>query len=154
MRTSHRLLILLVVTLSACVQKKEAAQAPAADSARGMGGMGMAMQGMQMMPPMRAHLDSLGAMQPAQMVAAMAAHQDMASRMMDAMGADMSRMNVKPDSGWTVLSDSVRQDLTELPGLSGAALGARMQAHIGRMRQMMTMHEGMMQMQGGTPPAR
>jgi len=44
------------------------------------------------------------------------------------------------------LSDSLRRDLADLPGLMGSALTARMQAHIGRLRRMMAMHEGMMKM--------
>ncbi|MDZ4862259.1 MAG: hypothetical protein SGJ01_02340 [Gemmatimonadota bacterium] len=75
-----------------------------------------------------------------------AAHQDMASRMMDAMGADMRGMNMTPDSAWAALTDSVRQDLADLPGLSAGALTSRMPAHIGRMRRMMALHEGMMKM--------
>lgn len=146
MRMTHVALTMAMVTLAACGKKQEATQPPAADTSGKMGGMQMAMQGMQMMPVMRAHLDSLGTMQPAQIAAAMAAHQDLASRMMDAMGADMRGMNMKPDSVWAALSDSLRQDLAELPGLSGPALKNRMQAHIGRMQRMLAMHEGMMRM--------
>lgn len=146
MRMTHVTLAIVIVTLGACGKKQEAVQPPAADTAGKGGGMQMAMQGMQMMPLMRAHLDSLEAMQPAQIAAAMAAHQDLASRMMDAMGADMRGMNMKPDSAWTALGDSLRQDLAELSGLSGSALKTRMQAHIGRMQRMLAMHEGMMRM--------
>jgi hypothetical protein len=146
MRVTHVTLAIVIVTLGACGKKQKAVQPPSADTTGKMGGMQIAMQGMQMMPLMRAHLDSLGAMQPAQIVAAMAAHQDLASRMMDAMGADMRGMNMKPDSAWAALGDSLRQDLADLPGLSGAALKTRVQAHVGRMQRMLTMHEGMMRM--------
>lgn len=146
MRGLHEVLVMAVVSLVACGKKPDAAQLPAADSAGMMGGMQMAMQGMQMMPMVGAHLDSLGAMAPERMTAMMAAHLDLASRMMDAMGADMRGMNMKPDSAWAALSDSVRQDLAALPGLAGGALQDRMQAHSGRIRQMMTMHQGMMKM--------
>lgn len=146
MRTFHWISALVLVTLVGCGKKPEAAKPPAADTAGTMSGMQMSPQGMQMMPAMRAHLDSLGAMPPDQMATMMATHQDLASRMMDAMGADMRGMNMKPDSAWAALSDSLRQDLAELPGLSGAPLSSRMQAHIGRMRRMMAMHEGMMRM--------
>jgi hypothetical protein len=148
MRTIHAVLILAAVTLVACSKKQEAAQAPAADASGNMAGMqmGPGMQGMQMMSMMRAHLDSIGAMQPAQMATMMAAHQGLASHMMDAMGADMRSRNMTPDAAWTALGDSLRQDLADLPGLTGAALTTRMQAHIGRMQRMMTLHEGMMKM--------
>lgn len=146
MRAIHGALAIAMIALAACGKKQEAAQAPAAGTAGTMGGMQMTMQGMQMMPLMRAHLDSLGAMQPAQMATMMAAHQGLASHMMDAMGADMRGRNMMPDAAWTALGDSVRKDLADLPGLTGAALTTRMQAHIGRMQRMMTMHEGMMKM--------
>lgn len=70
----------------------------------------------------------------------------MASRMIDAMGADMRGMNMTPDAAWTALSDSLRRDLADLPGLSGEQLGSRMQAHIQQMRRMMALHKEMMKM--------
>ncbi len=146
MRAIHGALVMAVVILAACGKKPEAAQVPAADTAGTMGGMQMAMQGMQMMPMMGAHLDSLGGMTPAQMAAMLVTHLDLASRMMDAMGADMRGMNMTPDAAWTALGDSVRQDLAELPGLSDGALQSRMQAHLSRMRRMMTTHRMMMKM--------
>lgn len=143
MRVTH---IVVALVLVACGKKPEAVQSPGTAGADTKGGMQMTMQGVQMMPGMRAHLDSLGSMQPAQIAATMAAHQDIASRMMDAMGADMRGMSMKPDSAWAALSDSLRQDLAEVPRLSGGALQGRMQAHAGRMRRMLAMHEEMMRM--------
>ncbi|MEO7986347.1 MAG: hypothetical protein ABI766_07425 [Gemmatimonadales bacterium] len=144
MRMMHGILAIAVVTLAGCGPKPEAARAPSGRSAGGMGGMPMDRQGMQMMPMMRAHLDSFAGMQPAQMTAMMAAHQDLASRTMDAMGADMRGMGMQPDSAWAALSDSLRRDLADLPGLSGGPLKSRMQAHVGRMQRMMAMHQAMM----------
>jgi hypothetical protein len=125
--------------------KKEAPANQAADTASTTAAP-MAMQGMQMIPAMQAHLDSMAAMTPARMTAAMAAHQDLASRMMDAMGADMRGMGMQADSAWSALGDSLRQDLAELPSLSGAALKVRMDAHAARLKRMMAMHEQMMKM--------
>lgn len=133
-----------IVILAACGGKPDTAQTPAADTAENMGAMPM--QGMQMMSGMEAHLDSMAAMRPEQMAAMMAGHQDMASRMMDAMGADMRGMNMQPDTSWSALADSLRRDLAELPSLSGEPLRNRMEAHIERMRRIMTMHRGMMRM--------
>jgi hypothetical protein len=146
MRTIHGVGTLAVLLLAACGRKQEAARVPAADSAGEMGGMRMAMQGVRMLPMMGLHLDSLGAMAPEQMSAMMAAHQDLASRMMDAMGADMRGMGMQADSAWTALGDSLRRDLADLPGLSGQSLKSRMEAHVARMQRMMTMHRGMMKM--------
>jgi len=146
MRAIQAVLAAAVVTLAACGKKPDAAQAPAADSAGSMGNMGMAMPGMQMMPLMRAHLDSVAAMQPSQMAAEMPAHQVLASRMMDAMGGDMRGRSMQPDSAWTALADSVRRDLAALPGLTGEGLRIRMQAHAAQMQRLMLTHEGMMHM--------
>lgn len=144
MRGTYLVVALALASAAACGPKESAK--PPAESDGGMGGMQMNMAGVEMLPQMRAHLDSLGAMTPAEILSAMAAHQDIASRMMDAMGADMRGMSMTPDAAWTALGDSVRQDLAELPGLSGAALQARMTAHIARMQRMMGLHEGMMRM--------
>lgn len=146
MRKIQMATAMALVTLAACGKTQEVAKAPTADSTGMMAGAPMAMQGMQMIPTMGAHLDSLGAMAPAQMTTMMPAHLALASQMMDAMGADMRGRNITVDARWPALADSVRQDLTALPGLSGGALQARMQDHIGRMRRMMTLHEGMMHM--------
>jgi hypothetical protein len=113
------------------------------------GGMGMGdvhhgMQGMGMMSMMQAHMDSMQHMSPQQIQAMMAMHQDMMSRMMDAMGTDMKGMHMEPDAGWSALSDSVRQDLAELPALSGKALENRVRGHVDRVRRLMARHEKMM----------
>ena len=144
MQTSHAVALIVVLTLAGCGRKPET---PAtADTAGLMAGMQMGMAGMELMPAMRAHLDSLGALTPAEIQARMAAHQDLAARMMDAMGADMRGMGMQPDAVWTALGDSLRQDLAELPGLTGIALTDRVRAHGARMQRMLAMHEGMMQM--------
>ncbi|MGH7567500.1 MAG: hypothetical protein ACREL9_00810 [Gemmatimonadales bacterium] len=135
--------LVAVLVLAACGEKKSAQQ----QAVPGMGDM-PAMQGMTMhsdslMPMMRAHLDSMGTM-PAQFAAAMLAQHDaMASRMLDAMGADMMGMGMKPDPAWTALTDSIRRDLADLPVLSGRTLDARLRAHVERMRRLMSQHEQM-----------
>ncbi|MEO7474387.1 MAG: hypothetical protein ABIY46_03545 [Gemmatimonadales bacterium] len=111
----------------------------------GGGGMsGMPMQGMPMMSGMRAHMDSMRRMSPQQMQAMMAMHQGMMSRMMDGMGADMRGMRMSGGPEWTALTDSVKEDLAELPNLKGQALAARMRSHAERVRRLMAMHETMM----------
>jgi hypothetical protein len=109
----------------------------------GMGGM-QGMQGMQMMPQMRAHMDSMMRLSPQQMQAMMGMHQNMMSRMMDSMGADMRGMQMSGTAEWSALTDSVKQDLAELPELKGQALSARVQAHAGRVKRLIDMHEKMM----------
>ena len=108
-----------------------------------MGGHGeMGRRGM--MPGMRAHIDSMAQASPERMRSMITTHQEMGSRMLDAMGADMRSMNMRSDSAWTALSDSVRSDLAELPGLSGSALKQRMQGHVDRVGRLMDRHEEMM----------
>lgn len=142
-----RVLFVAGVVLAAGCEKKTSETPPANQGVDTVpAGNQMVMAGVRMMPLMRAHLDSMALTSPEAMAAGMPAHQDMASRMMDAMGADMRGMGMTPDSSWTALGDSLKQDLAELPALSGPALRTRMQGHAGRLRRMMEMHEGMMKM--------
>jgi hypothetical protein len=111
------------------------------------GGMemgGMQMEGMQMLPHMQAHMDSVGRMSPGQMQGLMATHEAMMSRMMDGMGADMREMNMSASPEWSALTDSVKEDLAELPTLEGQELSARMRGHVDRVKRLMGMHERMM----------
>ena len=143
MRILHAALAVVALTLAACSKKPEATQVPPAGATGMMGGSQMTMQGTQEMAMMGAQLDSLGTMTPAQMLAMMPAHHALATQMMGSMGSVMQGMNMQLDAGWVALSDSVQQDLTAMPGLSGGALQSRMESHIGRMRRMMTMYQGM-----------
>ncbi len=136
--------LVAVLVLAACGEKKTAKQ----DAVPGMGDMpamqGMTMRSDSLMPMMRAHLDSLAVVSPQFAGAMLSMHDAMASRMLDAMGADMTGMGMKPDPAWTALTDSIRRDLADLPALSGRALEARLNAHIDRMRRLMAMHDAMM----------
>jgi hypothetical protein len=109
-----------------------------------MGGDHTAMGSPDMMPMMRAHMDSMMRMSPEQMSAMMAAHDRMMSQMMDRMGADMRNMKMNGDAKWNGLVDSVKADLAELPALKGKELSARMKAHADRVQRLLAMHEGMM----------
>jgi len=134
------------IALAGCSKKPEAAPPVAVDTTAKAAAAPMAMAGMSLMPAVRSHLDSLGQASPSQMAAMMPAHQDLMSRMMDAMGKDMRGMNMSPDATWTSLSDSVRQDLAELPALNGAAYTARFHAHLDRVRRLLAQHEAMTKM--------
>ena len=106
---------------------------------------GMRMRSDSLMPTMRAHLDSLAALPGRASAEMLATHDARASVLLDAMGADMMMMGMKPNPAWTALTDSVRRDLTELPSLSGNALSAGMRAHVERVRRLLGMHETMME---------
>jgi hypothetical protein len=68
----------------------------------------------------------------------------MMSQMLDGMGSDMRGMNMSAGQEWTALSDSVKQDLADLPGLQGQELSTRMRAHAGRVQRLIAAHEQMM----------
>ena len=133
-------IVVTLVALSAlaCGEKK-------AEQSTMSGMQGMKMRSDSLMPMMRAHLDSLAAISPLFAASMVSMHEAMASRMLDAMGADMTAMGMKPDPAWTALTDSIKQDLADLPAVSGRALDARLKTHIDRMGRLMAMHEGMMQ---------
>jgi hypothetical protein len=109
-------------------------------SMKSMSGMGNA----TMMPMMQAHMDSMTRMSPDQMSGAMARHERLMSEMMDQMGGEMRQMQMSESKEWTALTDSIRQDLAELPNLSGQRLQARVRAHGERVRRLMAAHEQMM----------
>jgi hypothetical protein len=109
-----------------------------------MGGDHTGMGGSDMMPMMRAHMDSMTRMSPEQMSRMMAEHERMMSQVMDRMGADMRGMKMSGDTAWNALADSVRADLAELPALSGKGLEQRMQAHASRVKRLLDSHEAMM----------
>jgi len=94
---------------------------------------------------MSAHMDSMMRISPQQMQAMMATHQGMMSQMMDAIGADMRAMHMSGSPEWSALTDSVKQDLAELPNLRGQAPSARMRAHADRVKRLLAMHEKMLQ---------
>ena len=148
MGLSHWALLAGTLALAGCGGGREDGEQSRRDTGGMMGGMdsgGMGVQGMPMMPGMRAHMDSMMRMSPQRMQAMMAMHQRKMSQMMDGMGADMRGMNTTSDTAWAALSDSVRRDLADLPGLSGAALEQRMSGHVERVKRLLDRHEAMMQ---------
>ena len=151
MGTSHWALLVSALAVAGCNGSgNRAEQAP--DSAGMMGHMdsggmgmgGMQMQGMQMMPQMRAHMDSMMRMSPQQMQAMLAMHESMMSQMMDGMGSDMRGMNMSATPTWNALTDSVKEDLAELPDFKGQAVSTHMRDHAERVKRLIAMHEKMM----------
>jgi hypothetical protein len=148
MGTSHWALLLGALAVAGCGSGERAGRS--ADTAGMMGHMdsggmgGMPMQGMQMMSTMRAHMDSMRRMSPQQMNTMMARHQEMMAQMMDQMGGEMRQMKMTETREWSALSDSVKQDLAELPNLKGQALSARMRAHADRVLRLIDAHQQMM----------
>jgi hypothetical protein len=56
----------------------------------------------------------------------------------------MREMNMSASPEWSALTDSVKEDLAELPTLEGQELSARMRGHVDRVKRLMGMHERMM----------
>jgi hypothetical protein len=95
---------------------------------------------MSMIP---AHMDSMMRMNPNQMSGMMAQHERLMSQMMDQMGSEMRQMKMAETPEWSALTDSVKQDLADLPSLKGQALSTRMRAHADRVQRLMRAHEQM-----------
>ena len=93
-----------------------------------------------------AHLDSMTSMSPGRMSQMMSGHERMMSEMLDQMGSEMRQMNMKEAPEWTALTDSVKRDLADLPGLQGQELSRRMTAHSERVKRLLAMHSKMMEM--------
>jgi hypothetical protein len=147
MKALHMMVIAALLASAACNKPKEEATADShggmtMDSGRMEGMLGMDSSGM--MPMVQAHMDSMMQMKPEQMSQMMAGHERMMSQMMDQMGGQMRQMKITESPEWSALTDSVKQDLAELPGLKGQALSTRMRAHADRMRRLMAAHEQMM----------
>jgi hypothetical protein len=147
MKAASVAMIVGLMASAACSKPKEE---PAADSHRGMAmdsGPMRGMPGMEsagMMPMMQAHMDSMVRVSPEQMSGMMNRHERMMSQMLDQMGGEMRQMKMSETPEWTALSDSVRQDLAELPSLKGQALSTRMRAHAARVQRLITSHDQMM----------
>lgn len=157
MKALNGAMIVGLMASAACSRPKEE---PAAESPRGMAmdsgqmrGMSMdsgqmrgmsGMEGAGMMPMMQAHMDSMMRMKPEQMAQMMAGHERMMSQMMDQMGSEMRQTKMAETPEWSALTDSVKQDMAELPSLKGQALSARMRAHADRVQRLMRAHEQMM----------
>lgn len=109
---------------------------------QGMGGMQGGMAGM--MGQMQSHMrmmetpngDSLKGMLPM--------HRQMTANMLSEMNREMRGMNMSGDAAWMATIDSVRQDLVNLPEMSGAELTTFMPAHHRRVMRLMEAHTAMM----------
>ncbi|HUF75599.1 MAG TPA: hypothetical protein VMM35_04940, partial [Longimicrobiales bacterium] len=71
-------------------------------------------------------------------------HRQMVANMLSQMNREMSSMNMAGDTAWAAVVDSLRSDLTRMPGMGGAELAALMPAHRERMERLMSMHAAMM----------
>jgi hypothetical protein len=64
--------------------------------------------------------------------------------MISRMGAAMRQMNMPADTAWNATLDSVRQDRTGMPEMSGPQLRDMMPDHHARLMRLLQMHRDMM----------
>ena len=97
-----------------------------------------------MMREMRAHMRGMMGARADSLHRLMPMHRQMTANMLQQMDTEMRGMQMAGDTSWTALADSVRQDLTQLPGVGDAELREFMERHRGRVERLMLRHEQMM----------
>lgn len=112
---------------------------PGMDSMRGMAGM----MSDSMMTAMHSHMQMMDTVSAAPLQSMFAIHQQMLSDMMSRMTDDMRAMNMSGDAAWTATTDSLRQDLTQMQGMTPEAMKQAISAHHGRVMRMMDMYRRM-----------
>ena len=98
--------------------------------------------------PMLAHLDRMAALPVDSLVAALPEHRQMVANMLARMNREMSAMNMTADTAWNAAVDSIRGDLTAMPGMDVPALAGLMPAHRERVERLKSMHAEMMRAMG------
>lgn len=160
-RSAAALAVTGILVLSACSSKDTsmenattaaesgvAIKAPPAGDTAGMKGMPMGgMMGSAMTDSMQSHMRKMESVPAGQMKAMLPAHRAMVADMLLEMNADMRKMGMGSDPKWTALTDSIRQDLTGMPDMSGTQLKSFIPQHDARVMRLMDMHRSMM---GGT----
>ncbi|MEP6991276.1 MAG: hypothetical protein ABJA80_10125 [bacterium] len=122
---------------------------PQGDGSAMMGGMGSmanrgAMTGAGASDSMETRLRTMDMMSAAQIAAAFPAYSQAAGVLLSRMSADVQGMPMAPNMSWGATSDSIRQDLGHMAGLTGAQMHAAMPAYHARMTRLMGMHSQMM----------
>ena len=112
------------------------------ESAEGMEGMGGMQDGM--MEQMMAHMQTMDGAGADSLQAMMPMHRQMAANMLARMNREMRDMNMTADAAWNATVDSLRQDLTRMPELTGSELETLIPAHRTRMMRLVEMHRAMM----------
>jgi hypothetical protein len=148
----HALAALLTITAAACETSDDRAatdtQAGAAADTSPMAGMprgGMMGGAMSaMMDSMHTHMQMMDTMSASSMQAMLPMHRQMVGNVLSQMNAEMRQMNMPADTAWNATLDSVRQDLTGMPEMSGQQLRDMMPAHHARLTRLMQMHRDMM----------
>ena len=145
----HYGLALLLTAGAACgggerkdSQQPDSAEGQAMGEMGGMGSMG-SMESHGMMPEMRAHMRGMFGAGGDSLHRLMPMHRQMTANMLQQMDTEMRGVQMA-DSSWTALADSVRHDLTQLPGVSAVELPEFIERHRGRVERLMARHQQMM----------
>lgn len=109
-------------------------------SMQGMDGM---MGTRMIMDSMQSQMRMMQTMTPEHMKAMIPMHRRMVANMLSSFDESMRKMNMPGDAAWKALSDSIRQDLNNLPEMSGSQLRGFMTGHHSRLMRLVTMHESM-----------
>jgi hypothetical protein len=134
------------MVVAACGAEQERSDPDPAESGvaptDGMEGM----EGMQdgTMEQMAAHMQMMDGAGADSLHAMMPTHRQTAANMLARMNREMRDMNMTADAAWNATVDSLRQDLTRMPELTGSELEAIMPGHRARMMRLMEMHRTMM----------
>jgi nitrous oxide reductase accessory protein NosL len=146
------LVLAFTVVLAACERGEEEREAAPDTAAVGeqpeqpMGGMpGMPRtQSGAMMGQMQSHMRMMQGMSADSTKAILPQHRQMVANMISQMNREMREMNMATDERWNATVDSLRQDLTRMPEMSGEELQAFMPEHGARVMRLMEMHRSMM----------
>jgi hypothetical protein len=102
------------------------------------------MMGAATMDSMQTHLTTIDSVSADRMKAMLPMHRQMVANMLSRMNSEMRQMNMSADAGWTATIDSVRQDLINMPEMSGSQLKTVMPAHGARVLRLLNEHRAMM----------
>jgi len=150
MKVAHCTVIALLLAACSGGRSDNAAETGQVTAAADTGGMMAGMEGMPgmggsgMMEQMQAHLRMMDGASADSLQAMMPTHREMVTNMIAQFDTDMRGMGMTGDSVWTATVDSLRQDLTRMPGMSGSALHQVMPAHGARVTRLMAAHRTMM----------
>ena len=93
---------------------------------------------------LRTHLERMSTLPHDSLLPALAQHRQMVANMLAQMNREMSSMNMASDVAWNSTVDSIRSDLTSMPGMTSAELAMIMPDHRTRVERLMSMHAAMM----------
>ncbi len=144
----------VLVAMNACVDRAEPAtemtESATPVDQRTPGGMGSPASmngpgghaGTYMMGDMTAHMHAMNGMRADSLQGRMPMHRERVDSMLVQMNRDMSARNMT-DARWNAAVDSIRSDVTRMPGMSAGELEPFMSEHHDRVMRMMETHRTM-----------